>query len=53
MLSYDALADGVTTDDVVREVLSTVPAPTVTPRQDDANPTQTPAAGPNWLQAAG
>jgi MoxR-like ATPase len=53
MLSYDALADGVTTDDVVRQVLSTVPAPTVTPRQDDANPTQTPAAGPNWLQAAG
>ena len=36
MLSYDALADGVTTDDVVQQVLSTVPAPSVTPRQDDA-----------------
>jgi MoxR-like ATPase len=53
LLSYDALADGVTADDIVHQVLATVPAPNVTPRQDDANPTQTPAAGSNWLQATG
>jgi MoxR-like ATPase len=34
LLTYDALAEGVTADDILREVLSTVPAPHVTPRQD-------------------
>jgi MoxR-like ATPase len=53
MLSYDALADGITTDDVVRQVLTTVTAPNVTPRQDDAQPAQTPAPGGAWLEAAG
>ena len=53
LLSYDALADGVTTDDVVRQVLATVPAPNVTPRQDDAQPAQAPAPGGPWLEAAG
>ena len=53
LLSYDALADGVTTDDVLRQVLATVPAPNVTPRQDDAQPAQTPAQGGPWLEAAG
>jgi MoxR-like ATPase len=53
MLSYDALADGITTDDVVRQVLTTVTAPNVTPRQDDAQPAQTPAPGGPWLEAAG
>ena len=52
ILSYDALAEGVTTDEVIRQVLSTVTAPSVTPRLDDANPTQTPATGGNWLQAS-
>ncbi len=50
ILSYDALAESVTTDDIIRQVLAKVPAPSVTPRQDDAHPTQTPATGPNWLQ---
>ena len=53
LLSYDALADGVATDDVLRQVLATVPAPNVTPRQDDAQPAQTPAQGGPWLEAAG
>ena len=35
ILTYDALAQGITTDDVVRHVVSTIPAPHVTPRQDD------------------
>jgi MoxR-like ATPase len=50
ILSYDALAEGVSTDDVVRQVLATVPAPSVTPRQDEAHPAQVPPAGGNWLQ---
>jgi MoxR-like ATPase len=35
ILTYDALAEGVTTEDVIRQLVSTVPAPHVTPRQDD------------------
>ena len=34
-LTYDALADGVDVEDLVTRVLSTVPAPRVTPSQDD------------------
>jgi MoxR-like ATPase len=34
ILTYDALADGVTTDDVIRRVLTTMPMPQVTPRQE-------------------
>jgi MoxR-like ATPase len=52
MLSYEALADGVTADDVVGQVLAAVPAPTVTPREEAAHPVQTPAPGGPWLQEA-
>src|SRR6266404_4226240 len=34
ILTYDALADGVTSDDVIGRVLSTMPVPQVTPRQE-------------------
>ena len=34
ILTYDALADGVTTDDVIARVLATMPVPQVTPRQE-------------------
>jgi len=47
ILSYDALAEGISTDDVVQKVLSTVPAPRVTPRQDETPP---PPAGAGRLQ---
>jgi MoxR-like ATPase len=38
ILTYDAMAEGVTTDDVINYILGTVLAPHVTPRQDDAQP---------------
>src|SRR5205823_3148763 len=38
VLSYDALADGVPAEHVVRRVLSTVPLPQVTPRQRSGGP---------------
>jgi MoxR-like ATPase len=34
LLSYEALADGVTAEDVVTRIVSTVGAPRVTPTQD-------------------
>jgi MoxR-like ATPase len=34
ILTYDALADGVTAEDVIGHVLSTMPVPQVTPRQE-------------------
>ena len=34
ILTYDALADGVTADDVIGRVLSAMPVPQVTPRQE-------------------
>ena len=37
VLTYDALAEGVTTDNVVQQVLSTVVAPNVSPREDGAS----------------
>jgi MoxR-like ATPase len=43
VLTYDALAEGVTTDNVIQQVLSTVVAPNVSPREDDANWIQDPA----------
>ncbi len=48
VLSYDALADGVPADHVVRRVLQTVPLPQVTPRQraGNAQPGYQPAGGP-------
>jgi MoxR-like ATPase len=42
LLTYDALAQGITPDDVVRHVVSTVHAPHVAPRQDEV-----PAAPPS------
>jgi MoxR-like ATPase len=36
VLSYDAMADGVVTDQLVGQLLAAVPAPTVSPRQDAA-----------------
>jgi MoxR-like ATPase len=50
ILTYDALAENITTDNVIEQVLSTVPAPNVTPRQDDMQSTQPSGTGPNWLQ---
>jgi MoxR-like ATPase len=35
ILTYDALAEGISAEDVIRTLVSTVPAPHVTPRQDD------------------
>jgi MoxR-like ATPase len=35
VLGYDALADGIDVEDLLRQLLSTVPAPRVTPSQDD------------------
>ena len=39
ILTYDALAQGITTDDVIRHVLATIAAPHVSPRQDEAEAT--------------
>ncbi len=39
ILTYDALADGITTDDVVRHVLMNTPQPQVSPRQQEWQPT--------------
>ena len=36
ILTYDALAEGVTADDVLTQILATVPAPRVAPHQDEA-----------------
>ena len=44
VLSYDALADDVTADEVVQRVLAAVPLPTVAPRQS-ATPTSGPPPG--------
>jgi len=50
VLTYDALAEGVTTDNVVQQVLATVPAPNVTPREEDGRPTYDAAGGANRFQ---
>ena len=34
ILTYDALADGITTDDVISRIVATMPVPQVTPRQE-------------------
>jgi MoxR-like ATPase len=44
VLSYDALADDVPADRIIERVLSTVPMPTVAPRQN-ATPASTPPSG--------
>jgi MoxR-like ATPase len=50
ILSYDALAEGVTTDNVVQQVLATVPAPNVSPREEDGRPTYDAVTGASRLQ---
>jgi MoxR-like ATPase len=35
VLSYEALAEGITVDDVLVELLSTMPAPRLTVREDE------------------
>jgi MoxR-like ATPase len=55
VLTYDALAEGVTTDQLIGRVLETVPAPHVTPRQDEmaptsAPPTPQPSAATQWSE---
>jgi MoxR-like ATPase len=54
-LTYDALAEGVQADDVVRAVLGHVPAPRISPQQDQARPTEVLgfASLPSPSQAAG
>jgi MoxR-like ATPase len=46
VLSYDALADDISADRIIDRVLSTIPMPTVAPRQNSA-PVSTPPAGTN------
>jgi len=46
VLSYDALADDISADQVVDRVLSTVPLPTVSPRQSAAPLPAAPMSGP-------
>jgi MoxR-like ATPase len=50
ILSYDAIADGVTVDTIVGRVVATIPAPHVTPRQDDEQPAAMPPTAPAGLQ---
>jgi MoxR-like ATPase len=55
ILSYDAIADGVSTDMVIGRLLGTVPAPHVSPKQDDIEPvtlppTAEPSTAPQSLQ---
>jgi MoxR-like ATPase len=47
VLSYDALADDVPADHVVHRVMSTIPLPSVAPRQQ-ASPGSPPPAGAGW-----
>jgi MoxR-like ATPase len=42
LLTYDAIAEDITADTVIGQLLSTVPAPHVTPKQDDAQPASMP-----------
>jgi MoxR-like ATPase len=52
-LTYDALAEGVQVDDVVRAVLGHVPAPRISPQQDQARPTEVLGFASLPSQAAG
>jgi len=51
ILSYDALAANVTTDDVIRHLLSTVTAPRVAPQQDVVTMPPPPASMPSSVSA--
>jgi MoxR-like ATPase len=50
LLSYDAIADNVTVDTIITRILSTIPAPHVTPRQDDEQPAMIPPTSTDHLQ---
>jgi MoxR-like ATPase len=52
-LTYDALAEGTQSDDVVRTVLRHVPAPRISPQQDEVRMQQTVGFAPLPAQAAG
>jgi len=43
VLSYEALAQDITSDQVINRVLSTVPAPRIAPSQDPSSPLRTSA----------
>ena len=46
MLSYEALAQGLTVDHLLARLLSTVPAPRVSPAQDQAAPSAATTVAP-------
>jgi MoxR-like ATPase len=50
LLSYDAIADGITADNLIGRILSSIPAPHVTPRQDDEQPAMIPPTATGRLQ---
>jgi MoxR-like ATPase len=52
-LTFDAVAEGIQADDVARMVLSHVPAPRISPQQDEASTQHTAVFGPSPSQAAG
>lgn len=51
--SYDALAEGILPDELVRAVLSHIPAPHISPRQDELRSHQTLDFSPLHAQATG
>jgi MoxR-like ATPase len=48
VLSYDALADDVPADHIVQRVMSTIPLPSVAPRQQATPPSSAPPPGAGW-----
>jgi len=52
-LTYDALAEGITPDDVLRTILSTVQAPRIAPSTDSGVRVDTVAQAPSPYPAAG
>jgi len=52
-LTYDALAEGITPDDVLREILSRVQAPRISPHTDSGVRVDTVAMAPSPYPAAG
>jgi MoxR-like ATPase len=52
-LTYDAVAEGIRADDVARMVLGHVPAPRISPQQDEVRTQHTAVFGPSPSQAAG
>jgi MoxR-like ATPase len=51
LLTYDALAESIKVDDVVAQILATIPAPRVAPHQDEApGPRPVPPQPPSRLE---